>query len=235
MSTKTEKLVKSTALDGRFVFLSASIPEGHLARDSVASSAEGDPMEISTAVAAAAASVFSMSGRLVFGGHPTISPLVLSVARDFKDSLDARPMVIVYQSGIFKGRITPETKELARGSLGEIRFTEAAQGDTPENPARSLALMREQMLRNADPVAAIFIGGMEGIRDEFNLFVELCPGRPVYPVGSAGGVARELASKLTQSPGYAKWSYRHVDPQRLLTDGAYPALMADVLADVTRG
>src|ERR1700693_809851 len=91
-------------LHGQHVLLSASIP------DKSYQDQEYDPLEITEAVVAATRSILSAGGRLLFGAHPAISPLVLRVARDFKrldDSTD--PRVIVYQSALYENQIPEAT------------------------------------------------------------------------------------------------------------------------------
>ncbi|TMJ36250.1 MAG: hypothetical protein E6G89_16980, partial [Alphaproteobacteria bacterium] len=46
--------------------------------------------------------------------------------------------------------------------------------------------------------AAVFIGGMEGIFDEYRIFRELHPKKKVIAVSAPGGAAMQLAKKLRQ-------------------------------------
>lgn len=46
--------------------------------------------------------------------------------------------------------------------------------------------------------AGVFIGGMEGIADEHELFDNLHPNTKVIAVASPGGAALQLATKLVQ-------------------------------------
>ena len=54
-------------------------------------------------------------------------------------------------------------------------------------------MMREQMLSREDLVAAVFIGGMEGVEAEHELFKPFHPGAKVLPVPSPGGAALNLS------------------------------------------
>jgi hypothetical protein len=56
--------------------------------------------------------------------------------------------------------------------------------------------MREEMLSRPDLRAAVFIGGMEGIEAEYELFGKFHPDRKRLLVPSPGGAARHLAEKL---------------------------------------
>jgi hypothetical protein len=56
--------------------------------------------------------------------------------------------------------------------------------------------MREEMLSRPRLAAAVFIGGMEGIFDEFQLFRQYHADSPILALGSPGGASRELALQL---------------------------------------
>lgn len=56
----------------------------------------------------------------------------------------------------------------------------------------SLALMREKMIVNNDFIAGIFVGGMEGVEDEFELFTQSHPEAMVLPMASTGAAALEI-------------------------------------------
>lgn len=80
--------------------------------------------------------------------------------------------------------------------------------------------MRRQMLVETDPVGAVFIGGMSGITDEFELYRELFPSRPVYPVGRPGGEARSLVERVDSR-------VPHLQEAEI-----YPTLFRQIMADV---
>ena len=52
------------------------------------------------------------------------------------------------------------------------------------------------MLTSTSFDAAVFIGGMEGILDEYDLFKQLHPGAKCVVIGNTGGAARHLATKI---------------------------------------
>ena len=83
------------------------------------------------------------------------------------------------------------------------------------------------LAKENDPAFAVFIGGMDGIRKEYDKFHGQYEGRPVYAFGAPGGEARELAAKFTRNQ-----EYRRVNRGDLLQSAEYGALMDDVLADV---
>lgn len=169
-----------SSLAGWHVFLSASFPSGERARrfQSI------DPGEIADAVTAVVRAVLAGDGKLLFGGHPTITPLVLMIASE----LNRKAVVDVFQSRWFENQITPEVHTLAEAGYGCIHWT-------PKLESRELSLreMRRQMLCLDQPIAAgVFVGGMEGIRDEFDQFGDMVPKVPRIPLPGAGGAAAEL-------------------------------------------
>src|ERR1035437_9481047 len=138
----TKLAIKSLDLAGRFIFLSASIPSGERATQSV----EARPGDVADAVVAIARGVLTGRGRLVFGGHPTISPLVLIVAAECSTRDPSR--VMIYQSRLFASQVTDETLRLEREGYATIRWTEAVPGDSHEHGLEhlpSLEVMRIAM------------------------------------------------------------------------------------------
>jgi|SRR5271166_3721063 len=164
----------------RSVFLSASFPSGVRGEAFPAS----DPAAVTDAVTAIVRAILAANGRLVFGGHPTISPLVLFVAAEqaSRDRVDA------YQSQWFEGEIPEETRRLEELGFGSIHWT-------PREPSlpQSLKVMREAMLAETRPSGALFVGGMEGIIDEWDLFGQIRPGHLRFPLGAPGGASVRLA------------------------------------------
>ena len=217
MPLRIEAMRQAPTLAGRSVFLAASIPEP------ARWEGDFDPLEITDAVASAARAVLTSSGTVVTAAHPTIAPLLLYLAAEFPAS--DRPGVVVYQSRLFESVLPQATRRFAEAGFGDVRWTDAVQGDIPE-PGRwdqSLLRMRETLLTETQPVAAIFIGGMGGIPEEHALFRQMLPQRPWYAIGRPGGAARDLSRA---------WDG---DLQAELLDGAvYPSMMRRVVADISR-
>ena len=226
----------SGRLRGGFVFLSASFP-------SPAKSAEfhrtARPFEITDAVIAATRAVLGASGKLVFGAHPTVSPLVLSVAKDFAGEFREAegPAIHIYQTELYRNEIPEETRELESEGLGEIHMIPSVGEDLEE----SLDVMRRDMLKRSRPMAGgIFIGGMEGVykpgiaTSEFALFKEYCAGRPIYPIGAPGGASQILANRLVNEDEALMWKYESVRPRELLSEAVYAPLMHKIVSDMTR-
>ena len=159
------------------IFLSASFPSGERGQ----SFEPYDPSAVADAVSAFTRAILEANGRLSFGGHPTITPLVFMIARE----LGVRESVFVYQSKWFRDQLVPEIAEIGKEGLGTIVWTPPG-----ETLLESLLIMRHEMLTaSRDYAAALFIGGMEGIRDEYDLVQESLPWLHCIPVIAPGGAA----------------------------------------------
>ncbi len=205
----------STEPSDAAVFLSASIPNP----DTWAGSFSA--LEITDAVVAFARVFLTAGVRLVSAAHPTIAPLLLYVAAEIEPRQTER--VVIYQSQLFEDVLPTATRRFEAEDIGQIIWTEAREGNPLVRATwgPSLDLMRRQMLSQTDPRAAVFIGGMEGIQTEYELFREVFPDRPTYAAGYPGGEARVLSDRL-DSP------LRN----RLANDDVYPALWYSVLEDL---
>ena len=159
------------------IFLSASIPV--LGRGNYYQTA--DPFLIQLAVRELLTLALGRR-RIVWGGHPAITPMVWAVCEDL--GLRYVDSVVLYQSRFFEELFPEENKRFAN-----VTFTEAAERDKDA----SLLAMRREMLSRVDLEAAVFIGGMEGLFGEYSLFKELHPSAKIVAVASPGGAARQLA------------------------------------------
>jgi hypothetical protein len=197
------------------VFVSASIP------DPGRWDGEFDALEITDAVVALARTFLTAGFRLVTAAHPTIAPLLLYVAAEFPSEAGER--VAVYQSELFADVLPAATRRFEADGVGRLIWTAAAEGDRPEPGSwdDSLAIMRRQMLDETEPIAACFVGGMEGIQTEYSLYTSLFPERPTYPVGRPGGEARALLGRRDMAL-----------TSRLADDDTYPALWRAVVLDL---
>lgn len=204
--------------EGDVIFLSASVP----IREGWAEDAQ--PAEIEEAIVSIARAVFARNGRLLFGGHPSVSPLVAAVAGEYFASDPARRIrpVVTFQSEFFRGRVPDETTEMVRMGWSAIEWTRRIPGDTPDDPDPSLRLMRELMLSGSGdefkghelrpPRAMIAVGGMDGVRDEADMFLQkrrmwgLKPLPRVYAFKSGRGAAARLVDRASMTllwPGKA--------------------------------
>lgn len=184
------------------VFLSASVPRPD--RDPKYLATSNVPL-IRDAVEALVARVVP-AGLLVWGGHPAIAPVVRQVA----ERTGSTQRVETWQSEWFRGQVVDDTL-----ALPNIRWTPKGA-----DLLASLALMRTQMFQRGGLLAAVFIGGMEGIAIEHDLFLAANPGKPVYPIGSTGGAAALMLPQVVP-PGPLR--------DRLQYDLRYDALFEDLI------
>jgi len=162
----------------REIFLSASVPaSGRADFDETA-----NPFLIQFAVRELV-TVCLGRRRIIWGGHPSITPMVHAVCSEFGMEFDAP--VVLYQSEYFRNRF-PKTNDFF-----DPLITQEVDGDRDA----SLTLMRRTMLSR--PIeAAVFIGGMEGIFEEYDLCCELQPNARVIALATPGGASRQLAERL---------------------------------------
>lgn len=175
-----------SSLDGRRVFLSASLPVGSRGEEV----RPYDAPAIIDAVAAIGRVVLLSGGRLVSGRHPTITPVMLTVC----EQIGVRGAIDIFQSRWFEDRISEETEELAKLGVGRVHFVEKE-----ETMEASLSAMRREMFKTC-PMAAVFVGGMDGIVKEHEMVGRFLPGVPRIPVKGPGGAAARLPTKDAHLP-----------------------------------
>jgi hypothetical protein len=186
------------------VFLSASIP--YPDRDKKYYDT-ADIVSIRDAVRALA-TVIIPNAHLVWGGHPSITPLIRFVMD--KMNVDLKKHVTLYQSLFFEEYFPPDNFAFENIVLTEKR----------NNRDESLELMRSKLINENDFKVGIFIGGMKGINDEYLMFKERHPNALILPIASTGAAARILYENQPQ-----------VYDIRLKNDYAYMALFRDLLHD----
>lgn len=153
--------------------------------------------------------------RIIWGGHPSITPMVHAICGEFGMDFDAP--VVLYQSEHFRNRF-PKANDFF-----EPVMTQDVDGDR----SSSLTLMRRAMLSR--PIeAAVFIGGMEGVFEEYDLCRELHPDARVIALAAPGGAARQLAELLPNFDQslridfsrlfYEKLGIQADEPRELLSD-----------------
>ena len=162
------------------IFLSASVPL--LGRGTYHETA--DPFLIQCAVRELIISVIG-THKIVWGGHPAITPMVWAVCKDL--GVEYSRSVTLYQSGFFSDRYPEENEQFQN-----VIFVDHIPGDQ----AASLLLMREEMLSRPNLAAAVFIGGMDGVEEEYEIFSRLSPGKLILPLLAPGGAAKFLAERL---------------------------------------
>jgi hypothetical protein len=186
------------------VFLSASVP---LPDKDPFFFETADVIAIRDAVKAAVEAIVP-EGYLVFGGHPAITPLVALLLRGM--SLAARRRVVLFQSQQFEPDFVEENNEFIDFRLISISSDEA----------ESLRVMRGAMLHSMKFDAAIFIGGMKGVTDEYESFRMLYPSARCYPIASTGAAARQL------------YQQHAVVRSDLLNELTYPTLFRNLIKEI---
>jgi hypothetical protein len=124
---------------------------------------------------------------IVWGGHPAITPMVWAACESL--GISYAEAVVLYQSRFFEDSYPEENAHFKN-----VIETPAVVGDRQ----RSLQAMRQAMLSRKDLSAAVFIGGMEGVFDEYAMFTKFHPKASVLTVPASGGAARELAKERGQ-------------------------------------
>ena len=155
--------------------------------------------------------------RLVWGGHPAITPIIHEIFK--KRGFDYNEYVTIYQSNYFVGKMPKENQQ-----FDNVILTDAVNSnvDKNKNIAESLAIMRKRMLTDNPIYAGFFIGGMEGVLDEYKLLIKYSKEKPeIYPIASTGAAALILYQNLTQEGINCNL--------RLLTDYCYASLFDDLL------
>ena len=157
------------------IFLSASIPKPGRPGYGTA-----DPLLIHSAIR----SFLTLAlGRrhIVWGGHPSITPMVVAACENF--GLEYFDCVSLYQSRFYEKNFPPDNDQFDNLTLISAGADEAD----------SLKRLRHAMFADNQFISAVFIGGMEGVEDEFNLLQAKQPQTKLLPVFSPGGMAAELA------------------------------------------
>lgn len=203
-------------LRGVSVFLSASVPAAE--RSEKFRRGADCATNIEEAVVSVARALFSEGARLVFGAHPSISPLLARLLGFYHQPAPAEaagrisfekqmrwrnPEIVMYQSEAYRPVWGRESTRLSEMPQVTIRWIERVGGEEanleasggPQAP-RSLRLMRQLMLEEQKPRAMIAIGGMEGVLEEARMFLEACPNAPVFALETTGGAAALLRQEL---------------------------------------
>lgn len=184
------------------IFLSASIPTPDRSPEFA------ETVDTACIAAAVAALVHVCLGRrrIIWGGHPAITPMIAIIADDI--GVDYEKWVTLYQSDFFKDSFPKDNAKFSN-----IVVTE----NIDSSREKSLEHLRKRMFTENDVECAVFLGGMEGIRDEYMMLKELSPGTRLYPLYSTGGATlslpfehedHELESLLHSSIDYIDIFYR---------------------------
>jgi len=185
------------------IFLSASIPYSDRDKKFYDTA---DIVAIRDSVRALATVVIPKA-HLIWGGHPAITPLIRFVMG--KINCELKDHITLYQSNYFRKYFPKDNF-----CFENIVFT-----DAKSDRNSSLIKMREEMLTNNVFSAGIFVGGMEGVIEEYELFKKVQPKALILPIASSGAAAKIIFDNLKPKPD-----------DRLLNDYAYMALFRDLLS-----
>ena len=192
------------------VLLSASVPSNKRSKKYQVDyeKIKDAQIQIDEAVIGLSRNIFQAGGKIIFGGHPSISPLVAMVATEFRSNMDVEDprrnekntkVISIYQSRAYKKVIPDDTTNLFKLGYSDIIWTEAVDGEefdfnikNKPQCEKSLEFMREQMMGN-EVDALVCIGGMEGVELEFDIFRKLHPTKPIFVLQSTGGASKILA------------------------------------------
>lgn len=101
--------------------------------------------------------------------------------------------VTLYLSGLFEDDFPEET----------AHFHNVVQVEpVGENLPASLSEMRRRMIEETAYYAAVFVGGMAGLIEEYELFKEKAPAAIILPIMSTGGAARLIGQQMGASGSF---------------------------------
>jgi hypothetical protein len=186
------------------IFLSASIP--YPERDKKYYDT-ADIVSIRDAVRALATIVIPKA-HLIWGGHPSITPLIRFVMD--RMNVNLKEHITLYQSLFFENNFPSDN----------FAFENIVLTEKTDNRDESLELMRRKLINENDFKVGIFIGGMEGINDEYLMFKQRHPNALILPIASTGAATNILYENQPQNFDI-----------RLKNDYAYMALFRDLLND----
>jgi len=124
---------------------------------------------------------FGPRHRVHFGGHPAVTPLVSLMMKRHPEVENQH--LYLYQSRFFSDQFPEENFDFVHKV-----YVDGVPGDREQ----SLLLMRQRMLTDKPITAAFFIGGMEGVIDEYQLIKKHQPGAKCFPVASTGGASLQI-------------------------------------------
>lgn len=184
-------------------FLSASVPDP-------SASHFVEPSDAIAVGAAVKALLYVILGRrkLVWGGHPAITPMVWSVASSM--GIDYSAWVSLYQTNHFKDRFPADNER-----FNNVTFTPRVFGEDRANDAEtrsaSLLYMRQRMFEDHQYSTAVFIGGMMGVVEEYEMLLKSNPEASCLPITSTGGVTGLLSDRTNLTDGLRTRLERDVD------------------------
>jgi hypothetical protein len=150
--------------------------------------------------------------RIIWGGHPSITPLIYFVMEKMGLQDKILQHVTLYQSEYFRAKFPKDNNKFEN-----VVITENL-GDIPS----SIQHMRNRMLSENKFDAAIFIGGMDGIEVEYNMFREYHQQALLLPIASTGAATKIVYDNLFPE---------ELKNERYLKDYGYMSLFQKFLMD----
>jgi hypothetical protein len=188
------------------VFLSASVPLPSRDRSYFETA---DVIAIRDAIRALTIVVIEQELQLVFGGHPAITPMIrLQIAQA---GISVGDRFVVFQSRYFERDFSTDNS-----AFEHIELIDSVSDDHEA----SLLKMRREMLTGPFQVG-LFVGGMEGVEEEYAMFLRLQPDVPAFPIASTGAAAAKIFD--------SRLKLRKQHPE-LRDELSYLTLMRDLLA-----
>ncbi|MET0464050.1 MAG: hypothetical protein ABW007_12890 [Chitinophagaceae bacterium] len=187
------------------IFLSASIP---LKNRDAKYYETADIIAIRDAVIALATAILPKH-KLIWGGHPSITPLIYFVIQ--KLGLDIQEHLTIYQSLYFEEKFPEDNNKFENVLLTDNLGTEEL----------SVLHMRQRMFSENKFTAGVFIGGMEGLEVEFKMFRESYNNALLLPIASTGAAARLMYDNLNADK----------KNERMLNDYGYLSLFQELLLE----
>lgn len=220
--TDTETATMTDRLKKLPVLLSASVP------DSVRQGPRA--LTLYDTVTLLVRRILAANGRVIFGGHPSIVPLVHRAARE----TGASQAVVLYLLRRFQDRVPPEIYDLQ--VFDEVHWI----GDGSKAEDQELAEMRDAMIHASR--AAVFIGGKTrdfhgakpGIRDEYERFTRRHANAPVYLLGLLDGETARMIDDLKQTGRHEPNTLSETDRDLLYRSADVDLIAPVVVADLER-
>ncbi len=203
------------------VMLSASMPD-----DLAQTPRSQDLMSV---IALLTHEIAAADGRIIFGGHPSITPLI----RQALSSAGKTGVADLYQLRRFEQSAPQEIRD--KNIFPQIEWIDPKGSIDDE-----LGEMREKMAQAS--AAAIFIGGKTsgslsktaGIRDEYQRFLKHHPDGPVYLVGLMNGETLNIIRKLEGMQEKEKNTLSDNESQTLHHSRSIDLIVSLILEDLAK-
>jgi hypothetical protein len=177
--------------------------------------------------------ILSSSGVLVFGGHPSVTPLIHRVACSIDSYQPSQ--ILLFQMRRFR-KVAPEEVYDQR----VFRNVTWVGSDGDADIDRDLSEMRNAMV--AASRAAIFIGGktqgfsgrIPGILDEYRRFIQRNANGPAYLVGMLGGECQKMIQESQETGQRAPCELSEAELRAIEQNDNVDLVSAIILADLHR-